>query len=163
MHVPQVRGRKKRQQFLLGLFVGFLCGYGLLMYMYGTMYEELYEENLTLSMKVEELEKINESLIKDQEKENEQQMSVSAIEIEITNHRQLKLDRLIVHQLSEMVKKEIQHIIGQDLHIISESDQLLISTIENKDFTIDDFTYKFEIKKLTITQTVKIQLLAKIS
>lgn len=166
MHIPTFHKKKGWQRFLLGFFTGVVIAYCIIMFMYGSMYEKLFEKNLALASQVAELEDLYESLLQDQKEEdekNKKQLTIESIEIEITNADELKLDRLIIHQLTEMVKQEIKHIIGQDITIISESDQLLFSTIENKAFTIDDFTYYFEIKKLTISKTVTLQMVGKLS
>lgn len=166
MHIPTYHKRKGWQRFFLGVVAGSIVAYFIIMYMYGSMYEQLFEKNLTLASQVAELEDLYESLLqdqKDEDEENKKQSTVETIEIVISNAEELKFDRLIIHQFSEMIKQEIKHIVGQDISIISESDQLLISTIENKSFTVDDFTYYFEIEKLIISQTIKLHLIAKIS
>lgn len=164
MHIPTYHKRKGWQRFLLGFFTGVIIAYCIIMYMFGSMYEQLFEQNLSLASEVTELEDLYESLLQDKKDEEEKnKMVIETIEITILNTEELKLDRLIIHQFTEMIKQEIKHIIGQDITIISESDQLLLSTIENKSFTIDDFTYYFEVKKLMISQKVKLHLVANIS
>lgn len=164
MHFPRYHEKKSWQRFFLGFFTGVVITYAIIMYMYGSMYEQLFEKNLTLSSQVVELEDLYESLLQDkEEEESKKRLTVETIEIMISNKDELKLDRLIIHQFSEMIKEEVKHIIGQDLSILAESDQLLISTVENKAFSIDDFTYYFEVEKLIISQTVKLHLIAKIS
>jgi len=166
MHIPTYHKKKGWQRFFLGFFAGGIVAYCILMFMHGAMYERLYEKNYTLSSQVKELEDLYDSLLQDQKDENEEhkkQMTVETIEITIMNADELKLDRLITHQLTEMIKQEIKYIIGKDITIISESDQLLLSAIENKAFSIDDFSYYFKVEKITISQTVKLQIIAKAS
>ncbi|MFP3361615.1 hypothetical protein R0K17_30370, partial [Planococcus sp. SIMBA_143] len=68
------------------------------------------------------------------------------------------MDSLVVPKLEELVKDEISHITGQSVSIVDEIDQLLISAIENKEYTIDDIHYQFTVRKLTISETVKVFL-----
>lgn len=166
MHFPRYHHKKSWQRFFLGLVTGMIISYVIILYMYGSMYEQLFEQNLKLASEVTELEDLYESLLQDRRDEDEAQRKqtiVESIEITITNYEELKLDRLLIHQFSELIKEEIKHIIGIELSVIAASDQLLLSTIENKAFTIDDFTYYFHVEKLIISQTVKLQLTAHIS
>lgn len=166
MHIPPYYKKKSWQRFFIGAFIGAVIAYCIFIFMYGSMYERLFEHNLDLQSELTELEKQNEALLQDKKDLNEKSkapVTVDGIEIHITNEKQLRLDRLIIHQLEEMMKQEIDHIIGQDISVVAESDRLLLSTIENKAFSIDDFTYSFEISKLTISKTVKITAKAKMS
>ncbi|HLT55764.1 MAG TPA: hypothetical protein VK057_06605, partial [Bacillota bacterium] len=95
------------------------------------------------------------------EKANEPRV-VESIVVQITNWDSLRLDRLIIHQLEELIKEEINYIVGRDVELISEMDELLISTIENKAFTVDDFTYYFQVEKLTIARKVKLSVFAEL-
>src|SRR5690625_7599363 len=88
--------------------------------------------------KVSELKNHNDSLLQDKkalDEKSKQQPIVERIDISITNQEELRLDRLIVYQLDHMIKQEISHIIGKDIKTISESDQLLLSAIENTAFS----------------------------
>lgn len=166
MHIPPYYKMKSWQHFIIGICTGALIAYSIFIFMYGTMYEKLYENNLELQSKVNELKNHNDSLLqdkKDSAEKGKEQLTVERIEIQIINQEELHLDRLIIHQLDTMIKQEINHIIGQDIRIVSESDRLLLSSIENKAFSIDDFTYFFEIRRLTISDTVKLIMYAKIS
>src|SRR5690625_1401761 len=166
MHIPPYYKKKSWQRFLVGAFIGAVIAYFITIFMYGSMYERLVERNLDLQSQITELEKQNEVLLQDKKDLNEKskaEITVDGIEIKIKNEKQLRLDRLITHQLEEMIKQEIDHIIGQDISVVAESDQLILSTIENKAFTVDEFTYYFEVSKLTISETVKITAEAKVS
>lgn len=166
MHIPPYYKRKSWQRFIIGMCTGTLISYTIIIFMYGTMYEELYENNLELQSMVDELTSQNNTLLEDKEESAEKEkapLTINRIEVHITNQKELLLDRLIVHQLDKMIKQEINHLIGQDIEIVSDSDQLLLSSIENKAFKVDDFTYFFEVKRLTISDTIKLKLYAKIS
>jgi len=166
MHIPPYHKKESWQRFFIGMFFGGIIAYCIFIYMYGSMYERLVEQNLNLQSELTELEKQNEVLLqdkKDLDEKSKESYTIDSIEINITNKKQLRLERLIVHQLEEMIKQEINHIIGQDISVVAENDQLLLSTIENKTFSIDDLNYYFEIQQLTIAKKVKITAKAKIS
>ncbi|SFB24954.1 hypothetical protein SAMN04488072_11193 [Lentibacillus halodurans] len=160
MHIPPYHKKTTWQRFLVGTFVGAVIAYFIFVYMHGSMYGQLLEENRDLKSEVTELKNQNEALLEDNENLDEQSkapIKVETIEITITNEEDLP-DRLIIHDLEELMKEEIEHIIGKDVSIISESDGLLTATIENKKFTVDDFEFQFSVKKLYLTKTVKISV-----
>lgn len=166
MHIPPYYKKKSWQRFFIGTFLGAVIAYMVIIYMYGSMYEKLYVENLEFSSQIKSLQKQNEALLKDKDdlsEKSKEPLTVNTIEIEIINEEKLRLDSLIVYQLEEMIKEEINHIIGQDVSVIDNSDLLLISTIENKVFPVDDFSYYFEVTRLTISQNVKITVKTKVS
>src|SRR5690625_7505190 len=157
MHIPPYYKKKSWQRFLVGAFIGAVIAYFITIFMYGSMYERLVEHNLDLQSQITELEKQNEVLLQDKKDLNEKskaEITVDGIEIKIKNEKQLRLDRLITHQLEEMIKQEIDHIIGQDISVVAERNQLILSTSENKAFTVDEFTYYFEIGRASCREKV---------
>lgn len=166
MHIPPYHKKTTWQRFFVGAFFGAIISYFIFIYMHGNIYEQLIEENRDLKSQVTELKNHNEALLeekKDLDEKSKQPLTVESIEINITNTDELHLDRLIVHDLEALIKEEISDIVGQEVSLISDSDNLLKSTIQNKKFTLDDFTYQFVVKTLTITETVKITAEAEIS
>lgn len=165
MHIPPYHKKKSVQRFLAGTFAGAVIAYLLFVYMHGSMYSHLLEENRDLKSEVTELRNQNEALLEDNEnlgEKSKEPIKVETIDITITNEEDLS-DSLIIHDLEELIREEITHIVGKNVSIISESDDLLKATIEGKDFTVDDFTYQFTVETLVIHQTVKIAVKADIS
>lgn len=166
MHIPPYYKKESWQRFFIGAFAGAIIAYVIFIYMYGSMYEKIYEQNIDLQSQVNELKKQNDALLEDNEdldEKSQEPVAVNSIEIEIINDKELHLDRLIVLQLEEMIKDEISHVIGQELSTVAKSVKLLSSTIENKKFPVEDFSYYFEIKELIISQTINITVEAKLS
>src|SRR5690625_162780 len=165
MHVTPYHKKKHWQRFLFGVFIGGIIAYCILIFMYGSMYEELVKESYDLQAEVTELKQQNDAFLQDNKdinEKNKERLTVNQIEVEISNADEFKLDRLSISQLNEMIKNEINHIIGQDIDVVSDSEQLLQSTIENKQFSVDELTYYFEIEKLTISKTVKLIMVEKL-
>ena len=159
MHIPPFYKKTTWQRFFAGTLIGGIIAYGVFLYMYGAMYEELLAQNRSFQSEINDLENQNEALIQNQEELDEEQnqvLTIDTIVVTIANSEDLRLDRLLIHDLEEMVKQEVDHIIGQDLSVIGQSDMLLESTIENKEYLIDDFNYELEVKLLTIWETVRI-------
>lgn len=161
MHFPPYHRNKSWQYFFVGIFVGSLIGYLVLLYMYGTMYEELLSRNFQLQEEIIDLREQNDVLLESQE-ERSGEPTVDEIDIIISNPELMKDDSLIVSQLKTLIKEEISHLIGTEIEIISSSDELLISSIENKAFTLDDMTYHFTITRLTIAPKMKLVVTASI-
>ncbi len=154
MHVPPYHKKNTWQRFIAGALVGGIIAYIVFIFMFGSMYENKLKENLELTSRVNDLKNQNEALLKDTEN-LKAPVKVSVIEIKIENAEELSLDSLVVPKLQELVKDEISHITGQSVSIVEEIDQLLISSIENKEFTVDDLRYQFTVRMLVISETVK--------
>lgn len=166
MHVPNHFKKRTGQFFILGLITGAVVAYALFTFMYGKMYGQLLENYLSLKTEVTELTEQNEALLQDKEdidEKSKEQITVQSIKLSFLNPMELKLDRLMIHQFDEILLREISHIIGQDITTLSENDQLLISTIENKTITLTESTYSFEVTKLIIAKNVKITLNVKLA
>lgn len=166
MHIPPYFKKRSWQYFLIGAFFGGIIAYVILLFMYGTMYETLYQDNLTLRNHLEELKSQNEALLKakeDSEEKVDDELTIQRIDVSIANANQLQLDRLIIYELEGLIKQDLNHVIGQKIQVISETSALLISAIENKTYLVDNFSYQFETSQLTISQTLKVILIAKIS
>lgn len=166
MHIPPYHKKKRWQRFIIGACFGLVIAYCIFMYMYGVMYEKLLAQNLNLQSQVYELKSRNDSLLqdkKDMDEKASKPFTVETLDVTISNREQMEFDRLATHQLEELIKQEISHVIGSKVEIISESSQLLIATIENRPFTVDDFSYYFEVYKLTISENVKVNVKAKLT
>lgn len=127
--------------------------------MYGKMYEQVLTDNIALNASVRELTMQNEALMLDKEKlQQRATLTVQTIEIDYVNGKQFRFDQLIIHQLNDIIKQQLQDIIGKEVKTVSESSELLISLIENKKYTVDDLSYNFIVKKLTIGEEVHLSL-----
>lgn len=164
MHIPPYHKKRSWQILMVGAFIGSIIAYVVLVFMYGKMYEAVLTERIQLQTKIAELERQNEALLQDKEELEEQTtVIIQSIQIQFMNGQELRFDRLITHQLEDLIKQEINFIIGKDVKSISASDELLVTVIENKTFTIDDLSYQFEVKKLYLSEQVKISLHVKIA
>lgn len=161
MHIPPLYKRTSWQRFLIGVVVGCVVAYLILLFMYGTMYEEVIQENSHLRATNKELTNFNNSLIADKEEAEELEKkpyTIQRIQITIENEKQLRLDRLAIHQLKELITDEIDVIVGKSVQSTADNNELLIAAIENKTFKVDDFSYSFEVTKFILYSTVHITL-----
>ncbi|WP_200416324.1 sporulation membrane protein YtrI [Virgibacillus salexigens] len=159
MHIPPYHKKVTWQRFFVGVMVGGVVAYCTLLYMYGSMYESLIAQNNAFRSEITELRNQNDSLLEDNDDLSErpsEEITVESINLTIENMEELRLDRLIADKLKELVQQELKHVVGKDLSIIGESDQLLESTVENKSFEVEEFTYTLTITKLIISKNIKI-------
>src|SRR5699024_11841648 len=49
------------------------------------------------------------------DEQSKKAVTIKFIELDIVNAKQLRLDPLIIHQLEELIKNEIGHLIGEDV------------------------------------------------
>ncbi|HLR02444.1 MAG TPA: sporulation membrane protein YtrI [Virgibacillus sp.] len=163
MHAPPYHKQKSWQRFFVGGFIGAIVAYTVFTYMYGSMYERLFEENVHLESENEELKSQNEALLqdkKDLDKEKNEEKTVEEIDIKIENKDSLDIDRLLIHELEGKVQETLKHIIGQEVNLVAKSDHLIISTIERQMIPIDESTYRFRVSTLIISEEVKVILKA---
>lgn len=163
MHIPPVYKRPSWQRFLIGVVVGVVVAYVIMLFMYGTIYEQIVQENSELRASNKELTNFNDALLEDKEEAEEQEAkpyTIEQIDIMIENEKELRLDRLATHQLEELITDEIDIIIGKSVQSTAENNELLIAAIENKTFKIDGFSYSFEVSRFILYSTVKITLKA---
>src|SRR5699024_1539355 len=102
MHIPPYYKKKSWQRFLVGAFIGAVIAYFITIFMDVPMYERLIEHNMDLQSQITKFEKQNEILLQDKKDMNEKskaEITVDEIEIKIKNEKQLRLDRLLTHQL----------------------------------------------------------------
>lgn len=161
VHIPPLYKRESWQRFMAGTFVGAILAFCVFVYMYGQLYENWVEENLELHAALQELNsnyKALEENNKELDQKYQQKVTISSIKITITNQEKLDLDRLIAREFEEKIKAEMTEIIGRDVESLSENYSLLIKTIENKTYRIDDFSYQAEVKHLFITEVLSLQI-----
>lgn len=146
--------------------MGAIIAYALFVFMNGQLYEQLLTESYELQAELSELEKQNELLQQDKQDLDEranQAITIEKITIQIENEEELRLDRLVSHQMNEMLKAELEHLLGEEVTAVEKSGQLLVSTLEKNPLTIDEVTYNFTVKRLVISTHLKFTLKAKIA
>jgi|SRR5690625_5072901 len=164
MHIPPYHKKRSWQILLVGILIGSIVAYIVFAFMYGKMYENLLTKNVQMKSKLTELERQNEALLQDKEDlEEKKHHTIQTLQIDFSNSEELQLDRLIIHELEDLIKQEIGYIIGKDIQSLSDHDDLLITVIENKVVTIDDFSYQFEVQKLFISEKLKVLLKIKLA
>lgn len=161
MHIPAYYKKKEVQYFFSGAVIGAIIAYIIFLYMYGSQTERWIEENIQLHSKINDLERENQTLSKDKENlqsKTKENLTIQKIDVKLLNAEQLKLDRFVVYQLTESIKEELGSLIGKTIPSVSENESLVFAAIENKTFSVDDFSYDAKITTLTISQTLRVKV-----
>ncbi|PKR79277.1 hypothetical protein CEY16_05925 [Halalkalibacillus sediminis] len=161
MHFPPYYKKKTWQAFFIGIFAGTIIGYMIFIYMYGVHTERWIEENLTLRNELSEVQNENELLKQDKDdlsEENEKKFTIQKVEIEWLNATELKLDRITLLRLNEKVQAQVQPVIGRSIQSVHDQKELLIRTIENKTYPLNDINYQMEVVHMTLSTTMTISL-----
>lgn len=135
-----------------------MVGYLFFLYIYGEHTERWIEENLTLRQELKDLEQDYELLKKDTDDQSDQLLRIKDVEIELVNVEQLKLDRFTTLRLTALIEDEIGAVVGNQIESVGEQRDLLVRTIENKSFKVNQINYQVKVVYLTIGPTLDVAL-----
>ncbi|RCW66307.1 sporulation membrane protein YtrI [Saliterribacillus persicus] len=163
MHIPPYYKRSSWQRFFSGCVIGSILAYLIFLFIYGRFYEEWVEENLYLRSQLRDLEKNYQTLEENHlalDKKSKENILIEEVNVQFENLKALKLqnDRMMVHQLEEAVKQEIEHIIGKEIDVVSETVELLITSVENKRYKVDEFYFQAEINTLILSNVTVVKI-----
>src|SRR5699024_1056137 len=125
MHIPPYHKLATWQRFFAGMLFGGIVASLFLLYMYSSLYEYLIIENIEMKETITDLTSQNKALLEDQS-ESSTPLTVREIEIIISNQEVFRDDSLLDSQLKSLIKQEINHLIGIEIPVLSESEELLI-------------------------------------
>ncbi|WLR46031.1 hypothetical protein LC065_10400 [Halobacillus litoralis] len=159
MHFPAYHKNKEWRRFFAGLVLGAIIGYTFFIYVHGQLQQKYTEEHIEMTAQLSEWETKYEALLNNQNQKSEgKPMSVKEISVAFTNAKKLEVDLLTQHQLNALVKDQLVTVSGKDVSIVADQVDLIISTIENKNYVVDDFTYELKVTKLIVSETMTLHL-----
>lgn len=161
MRIPPYYNEPGWQRFFAGMAIGALIGWIIFLFIYGTFQEEQsreIEEQETKIAILEEEKKIWQEDYKKLNKENKKRLTLQEIKIKIENGEKYNLGDFTVFQIEKAVKEDISHLIAKDIESVYNSRELLVKTIENKEFELDDKQYKVQVKEILFFTTLYINL-----
>ncbi|ARI76811.1 sporulation membrane protein YtrI [Halobacillus mangrovi] len=163
MHIPPYYQRSEWKRFFAGLAFGAIIGYLFFLFIHGQLQEQYTKEHIELSSKLNEVEDKYEALLKNQQNGSDTKpLSVTDIKVAYTNAKKLEVDLLTQHQLTSMVKDQLSSIPGKDLVTVASQSDLIVTTIENKNYVVDDLSYELKVSKLIISEVIQFELEIKI-
>ncbi|ERN52529.1 MULTISPECIES: sporulation membrane protein YtrI [Alkalihalophilus] len=159
MRIPPYYKRPGWQRFFAGIVIGVLIGWVFFLYQYGLIYEELMvklsEQEVTIQSQTRTIEELR-SQQKEENEENARKLTVQKIEIHFTNTQRLRLNQLTLFELQQQALEELAFLERKNIASVSETEDLMIRTIENKLFEVGDHRFQLEIERLHLHTTLKI-------
>ncbi|MFC0557921.1 sporulation membrane protein YtrI [Halalkalibacter alkalisediminis] len=159
MRIPPFFGRPTVQRFFAGIILGIFIGWFFFIYQYGQVYEGLVVRISEQEATIRDLEREKKILVSEQTKlneENQKKLTLQDIEIHFNNDRKLKLNQLTLLDLKQQALNELQDIKRKDLETIANMKELMISTIENKVYTVEDKRYQLNVTGTFLYTTLEL-------
>ncbi len=161
MYIPPQLRSKEWHRFFAGIILGLIAGYLLFIFIHGKLHESYTQENIELNSELIELEAKYEGLLSNEgepEDKDNNLLKVEEITVHYTNAKKLQVDLLTQHQLSSLVKQQLDSIPGKEIKDAASQTDLIIAAIENKKFVVEDFTYQLIVRQLIVGPTLKLKL-----
>lgn len=161
MRIPPLYEKPTWQRFFVGIFFGSIISWFVFLFIFGELQEDQLKEIVKQQSEIKELKNKNQLLEKDFEElneKNQKQLKVRDISITLTNDKQLKLDSLTTFFLKNGAKEELKHVLNNNIETVVENKELVIKTLENKTFEVDDQKYKLIVKQLYLFTTLELYL-----
>ncbi|WP_100373748.1 sporulation membrane protein YtrI [Bacillus sp. FJAT-45037] len=159
MRIPPYYQRPSWQRFFAGIIIGVILGWGFFLYQYGVIYEglmlKLSEQEVTIQNQTRTIEELR-SQQKEENEENQKNLTVQKIEIHFTNTQKLKLNQLTLFELQQQALEELTFIERKNLASVAETKDLLVRTLENKVFEVGDHRLQLEVVYVFMWTNVQI-------
>ncbi|RWZ59786.1 hypothetical protein EQV77_00365 [Halobacillus fulvus] len=159
MHIPPYFNHPQWRRLFAGIMIGAFLGYLFFLIIHGQTNENLMKEHMQLSAQLHDAEEKYQSLLNNP-KENTQHepVKVKELDISFTNAKKMEIDLLTQHELNTLVQEQLSSVPGNPLNTAATQAELMISTVENKSYKVDHFTYQLKVKRLVISEVVSFQL-----
>lgn len=159
MRMPTFKRIKRWQFFFSGVALGTMLGWSLFLLLFGIMHERHLDIITEQQTEINELKDQIEIFQKDIEEINEQtekQLLIKKIELNLVNKEQAKLNEMEAFELEKMAVQYLnQLLLNKQIETVSKNKELLISTLENKQFKIEKQRYQLTVNKLYLYTTVE--------
>ncbi|MGJ9382395.1 sporulation membrane protein YtrI [Salipaludibacillus sp. CF4.18] len=161
MRIPPFHREISWQRFFAGFFLGLIFGWLFFLFHFGTVHEKLILQIGNQSTEIEKNEKTIEILREDQDeqnRDNEQLLTVQDIHINFINQEQVKLSELTLHELRGSLESELEEVRSRNIETVFASHDFIIKSVENKTFIVNDKRYKLKVRQLLLYTTVEIHV-----
>ncbi|ARK31708.1 sporulation membrane protein YtrI [Halalkalibacter krulwichiae] len=161
MRIPPLYERRTVQRFFAGIILGILIGWFFFIYQYGQVYEGLIFRLSEQEAVIDQLEKDIEQLLSEQRKlneENQKKLTIQEIEIQYSNDRKLRLNQLTLLDLKQQALQELQYVKRKDIETVSNMKDLMISSLENKVFSVGERRYQLKVEEVYLYTTLTIHV-----
>ncbi|MFC4321070.1 sporulation membrane protein YtrI [Litchfieldia salsa] len=161
MRIPPLYQRPSWQRFFAGVVVGALISWFVFLFQYGVFQEKQVKTITKQQDRITNLEQHLDTLMENNTKlneENKSKLKIQDFKVEIVDHKKYNLAPLTLHNLTDEVVKDLNHLIAMDVESLSKNKELLRKAIENKHYPADDKIYKLKIYAVYFDTTLELSL-----
>lgn len=159
MRVPPYYHIPFWQRFLAGIVFGIIISWILFLSLYGEMQDnhvQLLKEQLAEIESLESRIALYQEDIEEINQQNENKLLIQDIQLEIMNAEKMKLIEIERYELEKQAKQQLEDLIlNKNIETVAQNKELLISSLENKQFKIDEKTYRLSVKQLYLYTTLE--------
>ncbi|OIJ18583.1 hypothetical protein BKP45_11800 [Anaerobacillus alkalidiazotrophicus] len=159
MRIPPYYKKTGWQRFFAGIIIGILIGWFFFIYEFGAVQEKLVTEikkqESTINAQVETIE-ILRSDQDELNKENLKKLTIQEVKVYFINDKDLKLSELSIHEFRLQIENELKAVKNKNIESVANTKELLIQAIENRDFNINEKSYRVTIKGWSIYTTLEL-------
>ncbi|MBM0067115.1 sporulation membrane protein YtrI [Alkalicoccobacillus gibsonii] len=157
MRIPSKVSRPGWLRFFAGIMLGSIVGWVFFLYQYGQIYDGLIVTRIQQDLKIETLQERIDQLVseqKSQNAENQKKLTIQQIEVHFKTDPRLTLDQLTIYDIRQSILSELAYLERKDIESVHHTKDLLIRTIENKTFTVEDKNYRVKINEVYLFTTL---------
>ncbi|MFC5712767.1 sporulation membrane protein YtrI [Thalassorhabdus alkalitolerans] len=161
MRIPPYYKHPGWQRLFAGFVIGALFGWGFFLYEFGAIHEKLIidlkKQQLTIEAQQETIEMLR-SEEKKLNEENEKKLTIQEILVYFTNEEKIRLSELTLHELRQQIENELKGIKNSDIESVVTNKELMIKTIENKEFLVGEHLYHVKVEQIYMYTTLELHL-----
>jgi hypothetical protein len=159
MRMPSNISRPGWLRFFAGIMIGAILGWTFFLFQYGQIYENLIVTRIQQDLKIESQQERIEQLVSEQSaqnEENQKKLTIQQINVHFTSENERELDQLTTYEIRQQVLSELAYLERKDIESVHNTKELMIRTIENKVFSVDDKRYRVQINELYLFTTLHV-------
>ncbi|PWA11123.1 sporulation protein [Pueribacillus theae] len=162
MRVPSTRTLYRWQRFFAGIVIGTIIGWLLFLTFFGMMQERQVDIISKQQKQIKDLEDkiaLFQKDIEDINEKNEKSLLIREIKIEFMNADKLKLNEMEKFELEKNATHYLEQLLlNKKIDIVSKNKELLISSLENKQFFVEKKKYNLKVRQLYLYTTIELYI-----
>ncbi|MGM7702316.1 sporulation membrane protein YtrI [Pseudalkalibacillus sp. Hm43] len=161
MRIPPLHRRKGYQRFFAGIIIGTLIGWFFFLLSFGGLQNHYIMEIKKRDQRYEDLNNKFQHYREDYDEKNkeiEKNLKVQEIDVTFLNREKVKIKGLMFHELERSVKSELHDLLTDDIESVSKHSDLVIKTLENKTFLIENEKFQVKVYQMHLYTTLRLYL-----
>ncbi|MGL4522452.1 MAG: sporulation membrane protein YtrI [Bacilli bacterium] len=150
---------KSIRHILFGCIVGSILSWLIFLYMYGEMQNIQSREIKKKDATIAQLNERISLLLEDNEKQNEknrEMLTIQSLDVRLLVPASLLIGSVSKLHIEQSLLRDYNHLLTHSIQSVSEQQTLLITSIENKPYRIDDRLYKLSVRQIVFDKVLKI-------